>query len=238
MEETTTVTVPRKTAVTTALEPSTAPLWRLGGYALLILATLDLVESLIPPDIMNPGWELQFMGTLVERSPVPVLGFVFVFIAEYLRRGRGRRLTAVVLSWVALACGALFLLMIPLMVTNTFRIDNRTAAELNLQLRQQLAQTESIEQALRSATGENLEAILRKLGRPSDTATVETRRLEALDEVAAARTTLQDRAEEARATQKLNLTKRSYKWCAQAIVVGGFLIYLWGAMAWIRKGQR
>jgi hypothetical protein len=238
MQETSVAAVPKKKAVAAVMEPSMAPLWRLGGFALLILALIDLVESLIPPQFMNPTWELQFMGTLIERSPVPLLGFLFVFFAEFLNRTRRKRLVAISASWLSLAAGIVVLLMVPLIITNTFRVERRTTAQLNAQLEQQLAQTQAVDSALRSAAGENLEALLRKLGRTVDGAVTEQLRAEALEEVAAARRTLQDRAEDAKAAQKLSLTKRSYKWSAQALVVGGLLMYLWFGTGWIRKGQR
>jgi hypothetical protein len=238
MDENTPSAVPRKGTATAVLDPSMAPLWRFGGCALLILALFDTIESFIPPQLMNPAWELQFMGTLIERSPVPVLGFLFVFFAEYLRRSRKKQWVAISLSWLSLAVAILMLLMVPLIITNTFRVEGRTTAQFNVQLEQQMAQTQNVETALRSANGENLEALLRKLGRTVDGADTEQLRAEALDEVAVARRTLQDRADEVKATQRLTLTKRSYKWSAQALVVGGLLGYLWFATGWIRRGQR
>jgi hypothetical protein len=220
------------------IEPSLAPIARWIGYGLLVLSLCDLIESMIPLPLLNAAWELQFMGTQVERSPVPVLGFLFVFFAEYLQRGRWQRTVALVLSWAALAVGVAFLLMIPLIVTNTFRLEDRATAQVNTQLGQQMSQAEKLETALTGATGQNLEELLKRMGRPTQGKTPEAVRAEVLGDLTKARQTLQDRAEDALSNQKLTLTKRSFKWAAQAVVVGILMIYLWRATAWLRRAGR
>ncbi|MBW4450206.1 MAG: HpsJ family protein [Spirirestis rafaelensis WJT71-NPBG6] len=42
------------------------------GYGLLLLAFFDIVEMFVPPNFMNPAWEFQTFGALVERVPVPL----------------------------------------------------------------------------------------------------------------------------------------------------------------------
>ncbi|MDY7023338.1 MAG: HpsJ family protein, partial [Cyanobacteriota bacterium] len=45
------------------------------GYGFLVLSFFDLIDILYPPDFMNPAWELQTMGQIVERLAVPLLAF-------------------------------------------------------------------------------------------------------------------------------------------------------------------
>ncbi len=53
-------------------------LFRLVGYGLLVLALFDLIHILIPLQLMNPMWEFQTVGALVERVPVPLLQGYFI----------------------------------------------------------------------------------------------------------------------------------------------------------------
>ena len=229
---------PARTWSGAVTEAASAPMWRWLGYVLLLLSVFDTIESAIPLSLMNPEWELQFMGSVVERSPVPLLGFMFVCFAEYLRRTRWSRPVAMGVSWAALVVGIGFILMVPLIVSNTFRMETRTAAQVKAQLDQQFSQTQGLEAALTSASGENLTEMLRRMGRLSEGQSPEEARDAVMGEVVKARQTLQSRADEAMANQKLTLTKRSYKWVVQASVVGGLLVYFWWGMGWVRRGKR
>ena len=55
---------------------------RLLGYGLLLMAVVDLFFLLIPPQFMNPLWEFQTMGAVVERIPLTLLGIVLTFYGE------------------------------------------------------------------------------------------------------------------------------------------------------------
>ena len=222
----------------TGMETRTVGYWRWAGYAFLVLALLDLLEALIPPGFMNPGWELQFMGLTIERSPVALLGFLFVFHAEWSRRAKWERWLLPGVSWTALAAGVGFLLMIPLLVVNVFRLDASNEKQLTAQLDQQVSQAKALEDTVTAAQGENLEALLRRAGRQVDGADLEGLRQEMLTELAQAKQELQRRAVDARAGQKLELHKRTYKHVAQAFIVGGVLIALWFGTGWARKTRR
>jgi len=67
---------------------------RLAGGVLLGLFALDLAESMVPVQWMNPAWELQVIGAIIERSPVPLLGFVLFFYGDGLMRSGLTRLVA------------------------------------------------------------------------------------------------------------------------------------------------
>jgi hypothetical protein len=225
-------------AVSASEPPSTAPYWRWGGYALLVLAVIDLAESLIPPSFMNPTWELQLMGITIERSPVLLLGFLMVFHAEWTRRARWELPLLPVISWAALAVGIVFLLMIPLLFMNMFRMDAGGGAQITAQVDQQMTQAKHLQETVSTAQGEALENLLRRLGRDVNPASAETVRQQVLTEMAQAQTDLQRRAEELRSTQKLNLHKRTYKHAAQSLIIGGVMVGLWSATGWARRGRR
>ena len=219
-------------------EGRTAAFLHWAGYALLLLAILDLLEALIPPGFMNPGWELQFMGDTIERSPVVLLGFMLVFQGEWARRAAWERWLLPGMSWLSLVIGLGFLLMIPLMVLNTFRVDNSGEKQINAQLDQQITQAKALQEAFTTAQGQNLEALLRRAGRNVEGADLESMRQEFLTEMVNAEKELQRRAVEARSSQKLELHKRTYKHVVQAAVVGGVLVVFWFGTGWARRSRR
>ena len=59
-----------------------SPLLRIAGYVLLALSLLDIISIFILPGFTNPAWEFQMASHLVERSPVPLIGLVFLLIGE------------------------------------------------------------------------------------------------------------------------------------------------------------
>ena len=52
---------------------------RLVGYGLLLLAVVNVSCLLISPELMNPWWEFQTMGAIVERLPLTLLGIFLVY---------------------------------------------------------------------------------------------------------------------------------------------------------------
>lgn len=55
---------------------------RLVGYGLLVMAIIDVFFLVIPPQLMNPLWEFQTVGAIVERIPVTLLGIVLIYYDE------------------------------------------------------------------------------------------------------------------------------------------------------------
>ena len=75
------------------------------GYGLLVLFLFDLVETLVPLRLMNPVWEFQTMGTLVEIAAVPLIALGLVFFGEGISRAKLERPVLKSLSWLALLYG-------------------------------------------------------------------------------------------------------------------------------------
>ena len=73
---------------------------RVLGYGLLLLALFDIIEMFIPPNFMNPAWEFQTIGALVERVPVPLIGLVLVFFGERHSRTKWEIPILKLLAWL------------------------------------------------------------------------------------------------------------------------------------------
>ena len=207
---------------------------RLGGGVLLGLFLLDLVETMVPVRWMDPAWELQVMGAIIERSPVPLLGFLLFFYGDDLLRSWLGRWMARGLSWLALVFGLALLLMLPLLVADTSRLIDQMQERINSQLQQQVSQSSQLESGLEVAPAEALSDILARLGRSGEgqteaeirgTLAAELKKVQE-DSVARARQVFQD--------QRFGLMKRSWKWGVQAVLFACALLYVWRQSAWAR----
>ena len=210
------------------------------GYCLLVLALFDIIDILVPPRFMNPTWEFQVIGSLVERVPVPLLGLGLVFYGAADFQSKRERLPLKFLSWASLLVGVLFLLLIPLLAVDRSRIDDQNNYQIGIQFNQQLSQLQQIENQVRNGTAKDLNAALTQLdqGRPLDTKNSQEVKSRLLLKITTARKSLQSQAEAARADGHLALLKKSVKWLLGALVSGVAFIYIWQVTRWARRGSR
>jgi hypothetical protein len=61
------------------------------GYGLLLISLLNLANVLYPVQFMNPRWEFELIGQMVEAAPVLLLGFVSIFLGEKALRASWER---------------------------------------------------------------------------------------------------------------------------------------------------
>ena len=95
------------------------------GYFILVLIFLDYVFLLIPPRFLNPTWELNIIGHLVENVWAPLLGFALVFIH---RENNFKELELKILSWLSrlmLLMAIIYFLSAPLILSNTIKIQQK-----------------------------------------------------------------------------------------------------------------
>lgn len=116
---------------------------RLVGYGLLLMAIVDISFLIIPPQLMNPVWEFETMGTIVERIPVTLLGMVLIYYGERSDRAPIETLLLKISSWASLMAAIFLLLMIPLSINNGFRIYHQQNARVNAKF---IGQKDTIQQ--------------------------------------------------------------------------------------------
>ena len=204
------------------------------GYGLLVFFVFDLIELLIPPNFINPAWELQTMGAVIERIVVPLLGFLFVFFGGLQWRTKWEILTLKALSWLTLLFGLMLFLLIPLGIVNTVRIEQARNDQIATQVEQRITQLQEIRQQLKQATTKNeMESLLTRLDSQGRSPKIEnTKQVEEikkelngfLDEDEAA---TKNQAETTRKKQRLALLKSSVKWNLGALVSGVLFILIW-----------
>ncbi|MBD1926792.1 hypothetical protein H6F74_11115 [Trichocoleus sp. FACHB-90] len=220
-------------------EIQTISLLRVAGYGLLMLAFFDFSQILVPPRFTNPTWEFQMMGSLVERVPVPLIGMVLVFYGDLSYRRKLEITILKLFSWVSLALGVLFLLLIPLGVNNTWRLYNRNNAQINYQSSQQLSQIQRFKGRLAQATTEEdmnqLFAALNPQERSPEIKNTEGFKKKLLAEIGKAEKIVTTQNQTTRQNMRLSLIKSSLKWNLGALVSATLFVWIWHATRWARR---
>lgn len=216
------------------------PIIRWIGYGLLILALFDVIEMFIPARFMNPNWEFQTFGALVERVAVPLIGLSFVFVAGLNERGNKERLILKFLSWLTLLLGIIYFITVPLGIINTVRIYKQNNQQITARLNQQKT---AIEQVKKTLDGPINEAQMQQLlARLSGGSAPEIRSPEELKEakqqvstfVNQGESQLETQVQAARSNQRINLLKKSVKWNLGALIAGALFITIWRGTGWAR----
>lgn len=217
-------------------ESGLGSLLRVAGYGLLALSLFDIVDIFVPPRFADPVWEFQMLRSLVERAPIPLLGLVLLFCAE-----RNSRIFKF-LSWASLVVGVLFILLVPLGVSCTFRIDQQNKMQLVNQLSQQTARLQELQAQLSKATTANeINNILTRLNPQSrlvenNNPVLLKNRL--LSEIAKAQKRAKTQTEANQANTRLLLLKNAVKSILGALVSGIVFITIWDKTRKVLKVRR
>ena len=218
------------------------PIIRWIGYGLLILALFDVIEMFIPARFMNPNWEFQTIGALVERVAVPLIGFAFVFLAGLNERGNKEGIILKFLSWLTLLLGIIYFIIVPLGVINTVRIYKQQQEQITVRLQQQKSVIEQVKKTLDSPISETqMQQILARLngGRAPEIKNpqeLEQAKQQVSTLVNKSESELQTQVQTARSNQRMNLLKKSVKWNLGALIAGALYITIWRNTNWARRG--
>ncbi len=220
----------------------TIPPLRWVGYTLLFLTFIDLLVLIIPPQLTNPVWEFQTTGAIIERIAVPLLAFALIFYGEQNLRPKWERPLLKFLSILALLFGIFLLLLVPLGIVNTFRIDRQSNTQIDTQVEQRMTQIQQVQTQLAQAnTAEQMENLLSRLDTQGRTPEIQSSqqlaeiKTQLADFVSRAETTTQTQAEATRRNRRIVLFKNSFKWNLGALVSGMLFIAFWKSTAWTRK---
>lgn len=211
------------------------------GYGLLVLAGLDVLSIIIPPQLTNPAWELQTMGQLVERVPVFLLGFVAVFYRPPSQIRRLEMFLLKALSWLALVIGVVYFLMLPLGISNTLRIDAQNEIQVEAQVSQQQQQFQGLKQQLQKATTDaeiqQLVGALAQQNQLPDIDDPQQLKESFLSRMDMVEQNIQAQAQVARSNQRKILLKDSVKWNLGALISGTLFLWVWYLTEWARKAR-
>lgn len=212
--------------------PWSVAVFRLVGYGLLLLALLDLLTTLLPLRLMNPLWQFETMGAIVERVAVPLLGLVLVFFGEEKFRSSFEQKFLKLLRWLCLLVGVLFFLLVPLGVVSTLQVKAVNDTQMNQQYSQQKARVERVEKQLNQIKDQDLENFIKSQGRTLDGQSPQQARGQFLAKINKDKNQLENQFKQVKSNSRLTLLKNSAKWNLGALVSGVLFIYIWLLTRW------
>ena len=214
------------------------------GYGLLLFVFIDIIDLVVPFHFMDSVWELQTLGAVVERVPLPLIGLVLIFYKEADFRAKWELNILKLLSHASLLVGILFLLLIFLCVSNTFRINKLNDDRVNTQANQQLSQLQQTEQQINTATDTELINFINQLSSQNTapnapkTQNPQELRSRLLGELGKSKNQVKVESETLRKTRRLALIKSSIKWSLGCLIAGDLFIRVWQATRWARTATK
>jgi cell division protein FtsL len=200
------------------------------GYSLLALTLLYYISLFIPLRFMNPIWELQIVASLVDNIPMFFLGLLFVFYGNQVRP-KIEKIILSVISWSALAFGILFLLLIPLGIADTLRINNQNNLQITEQISQQETQIQNFKQQLNAAIStEEITGLLRRARLQSpdiNSPNPDQLKRQAITKISQVQQETKTQLETKLKDQQFTLLKNSVRYLLGALICGVLCIYAW-----------
>ncbi len=210
---------------------------RCGGYALLLLAFIDFVNIFIPLHFTNPVWEFQTIGLLVDHAPVPLIGLIFVFVGGNNYREKIEIYLLKFLSWAALVVGILFILLLPLGINNTLRINQQNQIQVLKQSSQKLAEIQQIKEMLNQVkTEQDLEKIFHFLNHQDkpDFTNIQDVKGQLLTQILQMQKNINNQYKVAENQTRQELLRNAVKWNLGALICGVAFILVWSTTIWAR----
>ena len=220
-------------------------LWRWIGYGFLILFCFDLIEILVPPNLLNPRWEFQTMGAIIERMAIPLIAILLIFYGGNYLRSRGEVLILKILSWLTLLVGIVLILLIPLGIVNTVRIDRQNTNQIQQQVDQRREVLQELETRLEQVqTQTEMELLLNQISRAGNAPEIQdVEQLKEIKENLAefienSRTQITNQSETTRQQQRLSLLESSVKWNLGALISAFLWFTAWRLTKWARVPEK
>lgn len=212
---------------------------RILGYGLISLAFIDFISLVIPLKLMNPVWEFQTIGVIIERIPLTLLGMVFIFYGT--RDGRKIIETKLLkgISWFCLVFAIFLIITFPLNIVNGFRIYYSNSAQVNLQVANKVENINKFETDLKSAqTLEDIGSVLGKQSKKQVKFAPGTNKDELksniLENLTKNETQLKSQAKQLNSQKKLLILKQGIKWNLGALISAFIFFFIWKETTWAR----
>jgi hypothetical protein len=202
---------------------------RLTGYVLLLLSALDVAMIVLPPDIFNPQWEFDTLGRLVERVPVPLIGLALVFYGGLRYRRPLEKLCLRPLALITVGVGVCYLLMIPLGIANSIRLQHLSQTQESVLQDQQRSRYQQLEQQITDTSSDKVFPLARRwqlVSAEEEQTNPEAVRSRALSQLERNQVVQQKQSLISREVRQQKHLKNSVKWIIGALLAGFCLIYL------------
>lgn len=212
---------------------------RLVGYGLLLMAMVDIFFLVIPPQLMNPAWEFETMGTIVERIPVTLLSMVLIYYGERSDRAPIENLLLKITSWISLIAAILLLVMIPLSINNGFRIYQQQTAQINSQFVMQKDNIAAYKEQLNSASStEDIQNILQQQAKQKiqipDSVNSQKLKTDILEKLQNEQETIDSQVKSYKNQKRTLIVKKCLRWNLGGLISSILFFLIWRSTGWAR----
>lgn len=197
-------------------------LFRTVGYSILVLVFIDLIDIFVPLNFMNPVWEFQMIGALVDLVAITLIGLVLVFSGKLEKRLKWEFPFLLWLSRLSLLVGLLYLLLIPLGINNTISLYNVNIEVLNQDYSQQVLLNSNWKQHIGPASASELNNLLEHQNMQE----VKTQTLVEVNQ--------SQNHPDTNFSRNFKLLKSSVKFNLGALVAAALFITIWKETSWAR----
>ncbi len=214
---------------------------RFVGYILLAFSLVDFINIFVPIKLMNPAWELETIQGLVGQVAAPMLGLVLVFYKQLEFRVKKEIFWLRQLSWISLAVGILYFLLIPILIVSNIHLDAQLNEQVTTQIDERTASIGGIEQQLTKANSEkDLQTLFKKLtGQelPPELQKKSANELKATlsQRLSKTKASIRPQVEAIAQDSRFPLIKKMIKLLVGLVISGTAFIYIWYLTRWVRK---
>jgi hypothetical protein len=214
---------------------------RIAGYCFLLFALFDFTATLIPFRLNPPDVLFDTIGAITERVPIAVLGIILVFWGTTSLRQSWEPPLLRFLSWATLVAGALFFLLVPVLITLAFQLQVQIDGQVNTRTQQQIDELQRIEQTVSQASPTDLDRFLKNLKEQENSTQFQNSqalRSEILAEVGRSQKEVKSQSDATRAEQRTLLLRDTAKWSIGALISGFLYSFFWRSSTWARRFRR
>ena len=122
------------------------------GAALVIYSLFQYAYIIYPMQPGNSDWEFLVIGALVDNAFTPILGIALFLFGGSIEMPLWRLVGSRILTWLSLAFGVIYLLLVPLAVNDAMRIGRYMNAQMATAENISQSQQQKVRKALDSAT--------------------------------------------------------------------------------------
>ena len=209
------------------------------GYVIIAFMAIDYAALLFPPQFLNPNWELNTVGRIIESIYVTLLGFMLIFFRpekQSIKQSELRILS--LLSWSALLLGIVCFLFAPLLISNSLRINSTNTTNINFQLTNQRQQVEQIELQLDKLNETQLQNLWLKNQSNSvsnKNVSIAEKKQQLTNQLSSTEQANRQKLQQGLKNKQRSLFKMTFKWVLGAIISGVTFISLWKYTEWVRE---
>ena len=213
---------------------------RLVGYGLLLMTVVDVVFLLIPPQLIDPLWQFQTMGAIVERAPISLLGMVLVYFGEKSDRAAIETSILRGLSWFSLLAAILLMLTIPLNISNGLQIYDQHSATADAQFGNQKETIRQFKEQLEAANSKaEIGAILQQQSQQKvnipDSVNTQKLKKDIIANLQNNQDSITNQEQAFRSQKRTLLLKQGLKWNLGALIASILFFLIWKSTTWARR---